>query len=226
MAYRETAKTRAKKAETHQRILRTCYEQLNSSGFNELTMAKVARQTGIATGSLYRYFPNKSELLAEIFAYCTQHEVNAVAAVVAAAKAPTDKLYGAVETFCFRAISSPKLAWALIAEPVAPEVEQQRLQFRKAYTDIFAQIISAGMKSGEFAHQNACVSAAAIVGVLGQVLLEPLQQSRTDQSFDDLETKTQKALISITGEITRLIVRMVGGKTGHQAERETDHVCK
>ena len=75
---------------------------------------------------IYRHFPNKSELVAEVFRYATEREVAAVAQACDGGETAADKLTAAVETFAQRALLGRRLAYALIAEPVDPRVEQER----------------------------------------------------------------------------------------------------
>lgn len=50
------------------RILETAKEQLFTVGYKKLTMRKTAVLCGIATGTIYNYFPNKEMLVASIMA--------------------------------------------------------------------------------------------------------------------------------------------------------------
>ena len=69
----------------------------------EASVAAVAARAGVATGTVYRHFPSKSELFAEVFRRASQREVDAVVAAAAAATgAAADRR--AVETFARRAL--------------------------------------------------------------------------------------------------------------------------
>lgn len=177
MAYRETDHTRAKKTLTRERLLKAARDLVAQGGFAAATAAAVAERSGVAAGSIYRHFPNKSELVAEVFRYATEHEVANVLAAsepLTAADLCAERLLRAVVSFAERALRGPQLAYALIAEPVDPRVEQERLKYRLAYAEIFEDLIREGMKHGEFAQQNAAVSAAALVGLLAESLIGPL----------------------------------------------------
>jgi hypothetical protein len=80
----------------------------------------------------------------------------------------------AVETFARRALRSPRLAYALIAEPVDPGVEAERLVYRGAYRDIFAQVVADAVDAGDLPPQDPQVTAAAVVGALAEALVVPL----------------------------------------------------
>jgi hypothetical protein len=59
-------------------------------------------------------------------------------------------------------------AYALIAEPVDPAVEAERLVFRRAYADLFAAALR------DFEALDVDLAATAIVGALAEALVGPL----------------------------------------------------
>ena len=78
MAYRETEHTLAKKADTRLRLLKAARRLVQQGGFAAASASVVAKESGVAAGTIYRHFPNKSELVAEVFRYATEREVAAV----------------------------------------------------------------------------------------------------------------------------------------------------
>ncbi len=210
MAYRETPRTRAKKAATRRRILDACYHLVGRGGFNAISVSRVAQSAHIATGSIYRHFPSKADLIAEVFRYCTEHEVEAVSAAATGSTLPPENLHAAVQTFCLRAIGNRRLAWALIAEPVAPMVEKARLDYRYAYTEIFQNLISEGVERGHFVDQNPALTASAVVGVLGEVLVRPLGSTSYEKEVGGRGSTGPEQADLLVREITRLIERLVG----------------
>lgn len=185
MAYQATEKTAANKALKYQKIIDVTQQQIAKAGFASVFMANIAQQAGIATGTLYRYFANKQQLCGEVFRIYTKIEVNLVQQLAAQPnKNPVDKLVDAITTFAHRAIKSRHLAWSLIAEPLDPALESQRLKYRQAYCDIYRILIEEGIKQQYFRPQNAAISAAAIVGALAESLISPLAKT-TQSPIDD-----------------------------------------
>ena len=80
----------------------------------------------------------------------------------------------AVEAFARRALAGPVLAYALLAEPVDPAVEAERLRFRIGYRDAFARVLDDGARAGELRPHDTRTVAAALVGALGEALVGPL----------------------------------------------------
>ena len=54
----------------------------------------------------------------------------------------SERLAAWVHAFVHRALAEPVRAYALIAEPVDPAVEAERLTFRRAYADLFARALA------------------------------------------------------------------------------------
>ena len=89
MAYRSTERTEARRAETRKRITIAARELIAEGGYVAAPVAAVADRAGVAVGTVYRYFPSKSELFAEVFREASQHEVDSIASLI---------------NFCIRAI--------------------------------------------------------------------------------------------------------------------------
>ncbi|HEY2602113.1 MAG TPA: TetR/AcrR family transcriptional regulator, partial [Thermoleophilaceae bacterium] len=150
-------------------------EQVAEAGYGSASVQAVARRAGVATGSVYRHFPSKADLFAEVFRRASQRELDVVTAVTAdESLPPSERVAAAAEAFARRALAAPVLAYALLAEPVDPAVEAERLRFRRGYRDAFARVLADGVKSGEFREHDTDVAAAAIVGALGEALVGPL----------------------------------------------------
>ena len=203
MAYRPTELTEARKAAAHERIVIAARELVAQGGYAEAQVAAVAKRAGVATGTVYRHFPSKSELFAEVFRNASQHEVDAV---IEAARQNRDttaaaRIAAAVETFARRALRGRRLAWALIAEPVDPAVEAERLVFRRAYRGAFADVIAEGVAAGEFPPQDAATTAAALVGAIGEALVGPVSPTAGPHDPEAVVTSLRDFCIrSVTGK--------------------------
>ena len=91
-------------------------------------IAPVAERAGIAAGTVYRYFPAKTELVGALIASVSEREIAALRRAADAAPGPLSALAAAIATFAARALRSRKLAWAVIAEPVDAETDAVRLE--------------------------------------------------------------------------------------------------
>ena len=107
----------------------------------------------------------------------------------------------AVETFARRALRGRRLAWALIAEPVDPAVEAERLVFRRAYRDAFAEVVADGVAAGELPDQDPATSAAALVGAIGEALVGPVSPTAAARDPESVIAALRDFCIrSVTGK--------------------------
>jgi AcrR family transcriptional regulator len=185
--YRPTARTEARRAEVRERIVRAAWDLIAHGGYAEARVVAVAERAGVATGTVYRHFPSKAELFAEVFRRASQREVDAMAEATRADGRPAaERAATAAEIWARRALRGRRLAYALLAEPVDPLVEAERLEFRRAYRDVVAALIADGVAAGELPKQDPEVAAAALVGALGEALVGPLSPTGGEADPDPL----------------------------------------
>ncbi|MFE6919843.1 TetR/AcrR family transcriptional regulator [Nocardia sp. NPDC057663] len=173
MVYRRTPAVQARLDAQRALIVQGSTRVLSRDGFAGLSMAAVAAEAGVATGTVYKQFENKAELVAAVFETVVAREVDAVRSAVAEGDV-LQRVSAAVETFAGRALKNPKLAYVLLVEPVDAAVDAQRLEFRRAFAASFEAAIAHGIAEGRLPAQDPSVGAAALVGAIGEVLVGPL----------------------------------------------------
>jgi AcrR family transcriptional regulator len=178
MPYRRTSALQARLDADRERVFTSAIEVLSQRGYRGLSIATVAAAAGVSAGSVYTHFASKSDLVVAIFREVCGREVRAVADAGSFGDV-VERVTAIVETFAGRAMKNRTLAYALLAEPVDPAVDVERLVFRRAFTDAIAGAISAGIASGDIPEQNVHVAAAGLVGAVGEVLVGPLGPERT-----------------------------------------------
>ena len=176
MAYRPTEKTKAHRIAQHDSMMKAATAIVADAGFQGLTISALAKSADIATGTVYKYFDSKAQLCAEVFKRATEKEVEHVrAAALDDGQRPCrQRLIQAIQVFSERALRGDRLAYALIAEPVDPTVEAERLIYRQAYASIYADLVAEGVLKKEFPEQNVEITATALVGVISETLIAPL----------------------------------------------------
>jgi AcrR family transcriptional regulator len=173
--YVATARTEARRLATRERIVGAALDQVAEGGYGSAGVQTVAARAGVAVGTVYRHFPSKGELFAEAFRRASQRELDVVLEVSDAdGRSAAERVGAAVEAFARRALAGPVLAYALLAEPVDPAVESERLRFRIGYRDAFARVLDDGVAEGELRPHDTRTVAAALVGGLGEALVGPL----------------------------------------------------
>lgn len=178
MAYRRTESATQRLADKRARILTAARKRVADGGWSAAQVDHVAAEAGVATGTVYRYWSSKAELCAEIVATVSAREVGIVKAIVEADGTPVEKLQSAIRTFAGRALRGRRLAYALIAEPVDPEVEAVRLDYRAQLALCLERILREGIMRGTFPRLDPAVAAACIVGAFMEALIGPLAPAK------------------------------------------------
>ena len=187
MPYRATNLTRSVRQRRSAKLLVEARSIVALDGFGAASIKAVAAAAGVSVGTVYTYFSNREELLGAVFREAADGELAAVRSAVDAVEAvdgarpggqndglAAAQLSALVDAFARRAIRGRRLAWALLVEPVELLVEAERLSYRRAYSDLVADIIARGVASGELPVQEARIVSAGIVGAIGEALAGPL----------------------------------------------------
>lgn len=176
-------------------VLEAAIALLAEEGYAGCSMAAVASRAGIATGSVYQHFPSKAELAAELFRTVVSREVAAVTEASERSGDVVERIVAVIETFAGRAMKAPRLAYALLAEPVDPAVDAERLVFREAFRDFFAEGIREGVEAGVLPAQDPLLTASALVGAGAEALVGPLAEGAVGpDTIPGLVTFTMRAL--------------------------------
>jgi AcrR family transcriptional regulator len=180
MPYRHTENVVRKLAARHDAILAAARDAAAAGGMAAVQIAPVAARAGIAAGTVYRYFPAKSELVAALAAAQCERERAALMRAATAAPGPLSALAAAIATFAARAQGRRRLAYALFSEPVEPEVDAARASYRIALAAEFERLLEGALAGGHLPDQDAKLSAAALMGGLIDGLIGPLAPTAED----------------------------------------------
>ena len=185
MAYRPTDKTRAHMALQRRNLLDAALVIVSNQGFTALSIVKVAARSGLAVGSVYKHFNSKDQLLLQVYNELSSTDLVLDPQLINQSPDAATQLNTALDQFFAKALMADKLAYALFAEPISPLISQQRQQYKSEFSKIFSEIISHGIEQKVFYTQDITMTATAIVGILIESLLTPMQWQ--DQAMPTFE---------------------------------------
>ncbi|MGW6393911.1 TetR/AcrR family transcriptional regulator [Streptomyces sp. NPDC055103] len=174
MAYRKTPAETRRLEDVRDRLVARATEVVAEVGWARASVTTVADAAGIAAGSVYQHFPSKGALAVEVFRRASGREVEVLGTVLRGDGDPVERLALGVEAFARRALENRGLAYALLAAPAEPAVGAERLAYRLRYRALFTETIEQGMAAGLLPAQDGRVTAAALTGAIGEVLVDPL----------------------------------------------------
>jgi AcrR family transcriptional regulator len=177
MPYRRTENVARRLAAREQAIVEAALRLAAEGGLQAVHIAAVADRALIAAGTVYRYFPAKTDLVAAVIASVSARELAAMRAAGDAAPGPLSAIAAGVGTFAARAVGERCLMWALTGEPVEPELDALRLDFRRALAAELEIRIDAAVSRALLPQQDTHVTAPALIGAIIEGLLGPLAPS-------------------------------------------------
>lgn len=203
MVYRRTDTVMARLADKRQDILDAARKLVSEAGWPEAQVSHVAAAAGLATGTVYRYFPSKAHLCVEVLSTVSQREVDVLQAIADGPGPAAQRLHDAVTAFVQRAMRKRRLAYALIAEPCEPEIDQARLTYRHAISLQIARIVRAGQAGGDLRSDvDTNTAATVIVGGFMEGLIGPLSPLNAD--FGNAPMQDTAAVAALANDIADL----------------------
>ena len=162
---------------TREQLLGAGRRLIEEGGYGAASVLAITAHAGLAAGTLYRHFRSKEELFVEVFRSVCDRELEAMRRAAGDdGVSHSEQLQMVVCTFAERALRRPRLAWALLAEPVDPMVDAERLAYRARYAELIAGCLQAGVRAGELPDQDSALTAAALVGACAEALVGPLSR--------------------------------------------------
>jgi AcrR family transcriptional regulator len=194
MPYRRTENVTRRLAARHAAIIAAARQAASEGGMAAVQIAPVAARAGIAAGTVYRYFPGKTELVAALLAEISEREVKALRAAAAVAPGPLSALAATIMTFALRALRERRLIFAALAEPVDAALDAARLSFREALAAEFSARIAAAIAGHHLPEQNTALAGTALLGLFIEGLIGPLAPDATNRARDAVQTIALLAL--------------------------------
>ncbi len=163
---------RTSKEDTRLRIMTTADQLFREYGFIKTTIADIAQELGMSTANIYKFFPSRNALVEA----CAERNIAALkdklTEVVASGGGSMERLSRCVlSIFHFHTamLRNERQTFKLVAtavEEVWPCIREYDLFLQ----DIFRQLITEGMASGEFRPADAAETAQALLDCLSVAL--------------------------------------------------------
>src|ERR1700731_3237959 len=99
MPYRRTENVARRLPPRHAAIIAAARDAAGEGGMAAVQIAPGAQRAGIAAGTVYRYFPGKTDLVAAVLAEISEREIGALRRAADVAPGPLSALSAAVMPF-------------------------------------------------------------------------------------------------------------------------------
>ncbi|MCM3663768.1 TetR family transcriptional regulator [Mesobacillus subterraneus] len=124
------------------------------NGYHQAQVSKIAKQAGVADGTIYLYFKNKEDILISLFQEKMGYFVENIQEKIAGKKTATEKLYMLVETH-FKMLSQDRhlaIVTQLELRQSNKDLRHKINEVLKGYLMLIDKIILEGIENGEFSN--------------------------------------------------------------------------
>jgi len=143
-----------KNSDKYHRILDSAVKIFADQGFHTSTISQIAREAGVADGTIYLYFKNKQDILFQFFNYKTKQVFDAFQQEVDQKSQAIDKLKCLIRCHFEKFQQDRNMALVYRAETRQCNqlMEDQIKEMTKMYLDILSSIIEQGQEEGTMRH--------------------------------------------------------------------------
>lgn len=138
------------KNDKYQRILEAAVKVFAERGFHESTISQIAKEAGVADGTIYLYFKNKEDILVQFFNYKTRQVFTLFREAVDAGESAEGKLRNLIGRHLGEFQQDRHMAILYQAEThrTTRMAEEQIREMSKLYLDLVAEIVERGQQEG------------------------------------------------------------------------------
>lgn len=131
-------------------ILEAAIKVFARNGFYQSTISQIAREAGVADGTIYLYFKNKDDILVQFFSYKTKQVFELFREDVNQADRAVDKLRYLIRRHLEEFQRHPDMAVVYQTEThqISRQAEEQIREMSKMYLDIVSEIVEYGQQEG------------------------------------------------------------------------------
>ena len=150
MTWRPVIHTKEKNNEKYHRILEAAVKVFAEQGFFQSTVSQIAKEAGVADGTIYLYFKNKDDILVQFFSYKTKQVFARFREEVDKADNTIDKLRNLIRRHLeeFQCDRNMAVVYQAETHQSSRLVEKQIKEMSKMYFDIVSEIVEQGQEEG------------------------------------------------------------------------------
>ncbi|MCP4104914.1 MAG: TetR/AcrR family transcriptional regulator [Desulfobacteraceae bacterium] len=143
-------RTKGKTNDKYHRILEAAVRVFAKQGFFQSTVSQIAKEAGVADGTIYLYFKNKDDILVQFFSYKTKEVFGMFGDEVEKADNAIDKLRNLTQRHLeeFQRDRDMAIVYQTLTHHNNRIIEDKINEITKMYLDIVADIVEQGQEEG------------------------------------------------------------------------------
>jgi TetR/AcrR family transcriptional regulator, fatty acid metabolism regulator protein len=193
--------TKKAKNNKYHLILEAAVKVFARQGFYQSTVAQIAKEAGVADGTIYLYFKNKDDILVHFFHYKTKQVFERFQAEVDKAESGLTKLRNLIRRHLaeFQKDRDMAILYQVGTHQIDRLAEEQIREMSKMYQDLVAEIVEVGQQEGS-------IRKDLYVGLVKRFIL-----GAVDEVINTwLHSERDYDLVSMADPLVELFIRGIG----------------
>jgi TetR/AcrR family fatty acid metabolism transcriptional regulator len=206
-----TPNSNSKKSGKYQTILEAAIRVFARSGYHNSTVSQIAKDAGVADGTIYLYFKNKDDILENFFSYKTALVFDRFKEEVSMADNALNKLEKLIQRHLYEFEQDRDMAVVYQTETrIRRKVSDAKIkEMSDMYFGLVSEIITQGQQEGVIRpHLNIPLVKQVIIGSIDEVITSWLYSSR------------KYSLTSMASPLVELFVQGIGVTEGRGQKTE------
>jgi TetR/AcrR family fatty acid metabolism transcriptional regulator len=203
------ATNRIEKNNKYHQILKAAVKVFARQGFHQSTVAQIAKEAGVADGTIYLYFKNKDDILVQFFSFRAKQVFESFREDVDRAETSSDKLRNLVRRHLaeFQRDRDGAVVHQVETHQNSRLAEAQIKEMSEMYRDLISEIIEQGQQEGTI-RKDLYVGLVKrfIIGAVDEVINTWLH---ADGEYD---------LVSMADPLVELFMKGIGSHQGSEQE--------
>jgi TetR/AcrR family transcriptional regulator, fatty acid metabolism regulator protein len=136
----------------YKQIIEAAVIVIAENGYHQAQVSKIAKQAGVADGTIYLYFKNKEDILISLFQEKMGSFIEKIQKEIEGISSPTEKLYVLVEKH-FQLLAADRRLAIVTQLELRQSNKELRLRINevlKGYLKVVDRILIEGIEKGEF----------------------------------------------------------------------------
>ena len=197
----KTATNQIEKNHKYHQILEAAVKVFARQGFHQSTVAEIAKEAGVADGTIYLYFKNKDDILVQFFSFRAKQVFVSFREEVDRAQTSVDKLRNLVRRHLaeFQRDRDGAVVYQVETHQNSRLAEAQIREMSQMYRDLISEIVEQGQQEGTI-RKDLYVGLVKrfIIGAVDEVINTWLH---SDEEYD---------LVSMAGPLVELFIKGIG----------------
>ncbi|MBA4602832.1 TetR/AcrR family transcriptional regulator [Thermoactinomyces mirandus] len=156
-------------------IFQAAIKVFADSGFDQARMDEIAKEAGVAKGTIYYHFKSKEDLFVGLMNEGVQKLIDFAKRSIKRYDSPTEQMQALVKSHVLFYVENGMLAKLLLSEAFGTKSRQHQFRMKiHEYLRLIETILRRGAETGEFKVKHVPEAASAFFGAASVVVLQKL----------------------------------------------------